>query len=113
MTNQEIEAQLQALTDLCCDALNGEALDLERTDQLTKSLLMSGFVHEENKPLQPELESRVREACREPAMHRGAEIKAVTDKVQSSLNKHVRWESKQPEGKSPAKGANISSATDA
>jgi len=113
MSNQEIEAQVQALAEECCTAIEGEAMNLERIDQLTKALLMSGFVQKDGQPLRAELEARVREKCREPAMHRGAEIKAVTDKVQDSLEKHVRWESKQPQDKSASKAANISSATDA
>lgn len=114
MSNQEIEAQLQALTEMCCESMEGDqALDVDRMDQLTKALLMSGYSHQPSQPLSAELEGRVREQCREPAIHRGAEIKGLTEKVEGSFQKHVRWESRQPKASGKSKAANISSATDA
>jgi len=115
-TNPEIEAQLESLTELCCDAIaSDQAISDNRVKELAKALLMSGFEQKEGAPLSVQLETRVRKSCKEPAMHRGAEVKAVTESVQKIYTDLVRWQSEQPStgNKSAPKPANISSATDA
>lgn len=112
-TNVELEAQLEALTEICCEALKGETdIDPKRVEQLAKALLKSGYERGDHKPLSAELEQRVRERCKEPAIHRGAEIKSITEAVQAEYDKAVRWQSEQPQSGDGAKSANISSATD-
>jgi hypothetical protein len=112
--NPQIEAHLNELTKLCCEAFSTEMSTLgERTEPLLKSLLMSGYQRHAKQPLRTELEARVRAACPEPAMHRGAEINGVTEQIQKKYEDLLRWESRQPEGRTKAKSANISSATDA
>ncbi len=113
-TNPEIEEQLDALAELCCETLKGDDSGLAlRADALMKSLLMSGYVRKTGPNITAELESRVKRRCPEPAMHRGGALSGVTQKLQQKFDKLVQWESERPEVQSPPKAANISSATDA
>ncbi len=113
-TNPEIEEQLEALAELCCQTLNGDDSGLEkRDDALLKSLLMSGYVRKVGKDITAEMESRVKKRCPEPGMHRGGALSGITQKLQQKLDKLVRWESEAPQESTPPKAANISSATDA
>ncbi|WP_413432970.1 hypothetical protein [Crateriforma spongiae] len=112
--NPEIDAQLNALSDLCCETLGTErTLDPDRVQRLTKALLMSGFVQKDSQPLSAEIESRARNRCLITAMHRGGELKAITESIQKAFNRQVTWESVQPSKDSGTRPANISSATDA
>jgi hypothetical protein len=113
-TNPEIEQQLNDLAELCCEALAAEQTTLEeRSKPLLKSLLMSGYVRKGGRNLQADVESRVKKQCAEPAMHRGGALSGLTKRLQDQLDELARWESKKPSESSPAKPANISSATDA
>jgi hypothetical protein len=112
--NPQIDAHLNTLADLCCKTLEGDASELEaRRDELLKSLLMSGYVRKSGKDLRADLEKRVKDRCREPSMHRGGALTGLSDRLQKRFEEVIRWHSEQPEGKSSAKAANISSATDA
>jgi hypothetical protein len=96
-TNPEIEAQLTALASLCCKRIaDGESVQEDRVKNLCKALLMSGFEQKSGPPLATQLEKRVRSDCKEPAIHRGAEINAVTNEIQRIYDDLVRWQSSQP-----------------
>jgi hypothetical protein len=115
-TNPEVEVQLDSLAKLCCDSIaSNQAFSDDQVKELSKALLMSGFERQDGAPLSVQLETRVRDFCKEPAMHRGAEIKAVTESVQETYKNVVRWQTEQPSFDNDAapKAANISSATDA
>lgn len=113
-TNVEIEAQLDALTDLCCDAVEGDRpMDEGRVEKLVRALLMSGFEQRGGKPLSARLEERVRERCGGRVVRHAAAIEGITQKVQHAYDHQVRWHSQQPGQGNQTKPANISSATDA
>ncbi|NNE01042.1 MAG: hypothetical protein HKN47_27310 [Pirellulaceae bacterium] len=116
-TNPQIDEQLQKLAELCCNALDANAdseIELsETTEQLLKSLLMSGYARKGDASLQADIEARVKDSCREPAMHRGGALSSLTEKLQKKFDDLVRWESRQPDEHTDPKAANISSATDA
>lgn len=95
----QIDAILDDLTTLCCQALTaGDILDQQRVDELVESLSQNGWKrHSENyPPLATVLEQRVRERCREPAMHRGAEVESLTQKVQRAYDNHSRYQASSP-----------------
>lgn len=113
-TNPQIEEQLSKLADIICQSLNGEQAAVpDESEALLKSLLMSGYARKEGTSLQSDIESRVKDKCRDPAMHRGGALSGITKQLQEKFNDLVRWESKQPEEREKPKAANISSATDA
>ncbi len=113
-TNSEIEEQLDSLAEICCQTLNGDPSDFaDRTDALLKSLMMSGYVRKAGPNITSELESRVKQRCPEPSIHRGGELSGISKVMQRKFDKLVQWESRQPKENTPPKAANISSATDA
>lgn len=110
----QVENQLDALADLCWQKLEGQESELaSRSEPLLKSLLMSGYVRQYGQNISAEIEKRVKKQYREQAMHRGGALSSITERLQKQFNHLVQWESKQPQDQSPAKAANISSATDA
>lgn len=111
--NPEIEEQLNKLADLCCESLDGQiSIINDQSEALLKSLVMSGFVRNANASLQAEIESRVKQKCAEPSIHRGGELTAMTQKLQEKLKKISTWDSNSPSEFTPSRPANISSATD-
>jgi hypothetical protein len=112
--NPEVERQLNALADLCCQALEGESESLaDRSEPLLRALLLSGFTRSAEAPLQVEVEKRIRDRCREPAIHRGGAISGLTRQLQSSFDELARWESKSPSETNPPQAANVGSAATA
>lgn len=118
--NPQIETTLDELAGLICRSLQGSDSDLDRRrDPLLKTLVMSGYIAQADQNLMQEIENRVKDQCREPAMHRGGTLSSMTRELGNRLEEIVRWESKTPtESKSPGdqsppKAANLSSATDA
>ncbi|EMI17421.1 hypothetical protein RMSM_05650 [Rhodopirellula maiorica SM1] len=116
-TNPQIDEQLNKLAELCCEQLEGNdpssTIDEASTKSLLKSLLMSGFSRKEGASLQVEIENRVKDRCRDTAMHRGGALSSISGQLQKQFEELARWESKQPSDDSKSKAANISSATDA
>ncbi len=113
-TNPEIEADLNELAKICCRSLAGESdAGMDRADNLLKSLLMSGYAGKKNRSFQVDLENRVKEQCRDCAMHRGGALSSMSEKLAKKFADLARWESRTPSDASPPKAANISSATDA
>ncbi|QDS92825.1 hypothetical protein FF011L_15740 [Roseimaritima multifibrata] len=113
-TNPEIEEQLSALAEICCETLKGDDTGLAgRSDALLKALLMSGYVRKHGKNITAELEARVKKRCPEPAMHRGGALSGITENLQQKLNKLAQWESELPQERTPPKAANISSTSKA
>ncbi len=113
--NPEIENHLDALAEICCDSLSGEkGVDDDRVKRVIESLVMSGYGRDHSEiSLQSEIESRVKDQCRDGAMHRGGALSAITKKMSEQLRETIRWQTRQPEDDAPPKAANISSATDA
>ncbi|MCS7469763.1 hypothetical protein NZK35_24185 [Stieleria sp. ICT_E10.1] len=116
-TNPQIEKQLDKLASICCTRLENAStdptLDDSSVEELLKSLLMSGYGRLADRKLQVDIESRVKDMCREPAMHRGGALTGITEQLQNKFDQLQDWESRQPDEKGEAKAANISSATDA
>ncbi len=107
--NPEIEASLEALAKICCDAMAGDSIaELERCDGLLKSLLMSGYDRAENRSLEVDLEKRVKDKCGETASHRGGELSSLTAELASKFADLARQQSRAPADQSPPKAANIS-----
>ncbi len=108
--NTEIKQQLSALADLCCQTLDGDHDQLdERAEPLLKSLLMSGYTRLEGASLRSDIETQVKDRCRDDSMHRGGALSAITDQLQQKFDDLARWESSQPDQADPPKAANISS----
>lgn len=113
-TNPEIEACLDELADLVCQTLTGESDELgERRDGLLRNLVMSGYQWKHREPLMVNIEYRVKAQCGEHAMHRGGALSSITIELGKRFESLARSESSVPSDESPAKAANISSATDA
>ncbi|QEF97615.1 hypothetical protein Mal15_16560 [Stieleria maiorica] len=116
-TNPQIEEQLDKLASICCEQLKGDSprtLPEDSTvDDLLRALLMSGYARRSDKTLQVDIEHRVKDLCRDPAMHRGGALSSMTEQLQSKFDELKSWESRQPDDKSPPKAANISSAGNA
>lgn len=119
-TNPQIEQTLDELADLICRSLQGQENDLVgRRDSLLKTLVMSGFVWKADQTVMQQVEHRVKDRCREPAMHRGGALSSMTSELETQFAEIARWESNTPDEakssaeESPPKAANISSATDA
>ncbi len=111
--NIELEAQFDELANICCEAIGAEGkLDEERVRALIESIVRCGFDQKERKPVSIEVEKRIKAKCREPSMHRGAEIQSLSEKIQAIYDDVARWQSQQPDDPTtPPKAANISSAT--
>ncbi|WDQ17276.1 hypothetical protein [Rhodopirellula sp. P2] len=112
--NPQMERALDELATLVCESLEGDGEQLvERQDGLLKTLVMSGHSWKSERTAMEEVERRVKEQCRECAMHRGGALAALTSKLGTKLQSLTRWESNSPAEDTAAKAANISSATDA
>ena len=112
--NPEIESQLDILTAVCCDQMgerSGE--DTDRVSAVLKSLLIGGFKRISEKPLGVCVEERVVDRCREPAIHRRAELNNILQTMQRDFDKMAQQQTEQPGRESGTRPANISSATDA
>lgn len=111
--NPQVESQLQILTEMCCNAIDGHSTQMaERADPILKSLLMSGYARTAKSNLQVELENRAKEKCRDRTLSRGGELSAVVKQLQDKFNKLALWESKQPETVIQPKSSSSSTATD-
>ncbi len=98
----QIEAILSDLTEICCGMLESEenAGD-ERVTALVQSLSTNGWERHsaDSAPLSTVLKNRVKEKCQEPAMHRGAMIDGIVDKIQRAYDDASRMRSSAPKGK--------------
>ncbi|TWT66594.1 hypothetical protein [Allorhodopirellula solitaria] len=100
----EIEATLSQLTDLCCDALQGDGeFNDEQAERLTVNLATNGWKQhsKEGPPLSTVLKDRVRTQCPEPAIHRGAAIDGVVAKVSRLYEQASRFDDHAPDNESP------------
>lgn len=103
-TTPEIEAILADLTELCCTALSADGeLDQSRVNELVESLSTNGWKrHSEGEPpLATVLKDRIKQQCKEPAMHRGAAIDGIIAKVQDAYEDASRMETSSPSEKTP------------
>lgn len=85
----EISAILDRLAEICCQALmRSETFDTEHVDALLESLSTNGWDrhNEGQQPLSKHLEERIQQHCAEPAVHRGAEIDALVQRVVQQYN---------------------------
>jgi hypothetical protein len=119
-SNPELESQLDALADLCCDALQGEtSLLIGRGEALLKSILMSGYVRKEGRTLAVEIETRVKDRCRDASFHRGGELASMAKHLQDRFDDLILWHARRPEEEkypreqSPPKAADYSASSDA
>ncbi len=112
-TNPQLESQLDALTDLCWDALeHHRSLSDDRTEHLLKALITCGYERSEHSGLAAELEKRVRARLRSKTLPHSDELGGMTKQLQTQYEKLAKWDSKTPSKYTPAQAANISSATD-
>jgi hypothetical protein len=112
--NPENEKHLDELAQMCAAELEGDTdLVIDRATPLLKALLMSGYARNAKMILQVELEERIKKLAPHMALNRGAAINGVTGRLQTHFNHLKQWESSAPQTDTPAKPANISSATDA
>lgn len=75
---------LEGLAQLCCECLRGDNnISRETAGVYLESLEQAGFRHDyQGPPLQKLVEDRVVEGCREPAIHRRAEVQGILKEVQ-------------------------------
>ncbi len=113
-TNPQLESQLEALTDLCWDALeHHQPLADDRTEQLLKALVMCGYERSEHRGLAAELDARVRDRLRSKTLPHSDQLAGITRQLQDRYEKLANWGAKTPLKHDPSKAANISSGTDA
>lgn len=114
--NPAIERQLDAIAQLCSEAIDGAfgPLDAEqfvdRSSRLLKALLLSGFGRSAGAPLQVELEQRIIQQSQKAGMHRRGALSGLTKRLQKQFNELARWESTQPATEDPPQAANVRSA---
>lgn len=109
--NPEIERQLDAIAELCGEAIEGESEQfVERSTRLLEALLLSGFARWAKAPLQVELEQRIIRQKQKSASHRRGAINGLCSQLQKKFNELVRWESNRPAAQDPPHAANVSSA---
>ncbi|MDZ4852740.1 MAG: hypothetical protein SGI77_25930 [Pirellulaceae bacterium] len=95
--NPEVEAQLTALAQLCCDTLNGVNHDLiDQSEPLLKALLMCGFNRNKVQTLMVEVEQRAKNICPLCTLHRGGELASLTSGLEQKFKILVQWESTSP-----------------
>lgn len=95
----ELEAVLDALTSLTCDAMQADGnLDPEQVDQLVRALSNNGWKRHEagREPLSVVLKQRARKACPEPAIHRGGGLDGIVGQIQKAYNNASRYEASAP-----------------
>jgi hypothetical protein len=100
----EINAILDDLTRLCCDALQpGGMLDHDRVRSLAANLSTNGWERHTTKfpPLSDLLKDRIKKSCLEPAMHRGAMIDGIVGEVQKLYADASRYQASAPKTKRP------------
>lgn len=98
-TTPQIEAILDELTELCCDSLDSNTVsDADRLDQLVLNLSTNGWErhNEGSPPLSVLLKERMKDRCREPAMHRGGELDGIVSKVQKAYDNAAQFRSSAP-----------------
>jgi hypothetical protein len=112
--NPELEAQLDALAEICCNVLKREEKDSsERAKPLIEALVKGGYARLSDINLQARLEKNVRDKCQEISIHRRGELSGITGQMQSTFDQLVTWQTQTPRTPDGTKPANISSATDA
>jgi hypothetical protein len=111
-SNPQIEASLDALATICCAAIDGSEnpAELERVDGLLKTLLMSGYARLDQRSLQVDLESRIKEKCTSVS-HRVGDLASLSARIASQFADLARQQSRTPDDLSRA--ANSSPATNA
>lgn len=111
--NPELDAQVDALADICCDVLKRHETDsTERTKPLIESLVKGGYDRLSDNNLQTRVEDRVREKCQEQSIHRRDELQGLTGQMQKTFDQLVKWQTQTPRPPEGTEPANISSATD-
>jgi len=95
----ELEAVLQSLVSLTCDAMKADGnLDPDQVDQLVRALSTNGWKRHESgrEPLSVVLKQRAREACPEPAIHRGGGLDGIVGQIQKAYNDASRYDASAP-----------------
>jgi hypothetical protein len=97
-SNPQIEASLNALATICCDAISGgdNRAELERVDGLLKTLLMSGYARMD-RSLEVDLENRVKGQCIKSVSHRGGELSSLSAKLARQFSNLARQQSQTPD----------------
>jgi len=112
--NPELEAQVDALAEICCNVLKREEQNSsERAQPLIEALVQGGYARISDINLQARLEKNVRERCQEVSIHRREELVGITGQMQTTFDQLVTWKTQTPRSPDGTKPANISSATDA
>jgi hypothetical protein len=98
----QINAILDDLTSLCCDAIeSGGTLNDERAQSLAANLSTNGWERHTTDlpPLSVILKDRIRESCPEPAIHRGAVIDGIVSEVEAFYTNAARFRASSPDNK--------------
>ncbi len=93
-TTPEVEAILDTLADLCCDAAAGssEALD-RRSSDLLKALVMNGFDRVNVGSFVSELQKRMTNACNEESKHHAEQRTSIIRRLKNEYQSLTRWTS--------------------
>jgi len=95
----QIEAILDKLAGHCCAVISQEeTYDADQVQKLVKSLSVNGWQRhaDSTSPLSVTLKKRIKDRCREPAMHRGGSIDGTVEKVQAAYNDAARYDASAP-----------------
>ncbi len=93
--NPELDRQIDALADHCCRVIKGEA-DSVSAHLLINALVVGGFARLSKERLQTRLEARALARCPETAIHRRAELSAITGDLQSTFEILVKQKTTNP-----------------
>jgi hypothetical protein len=97
ITNPQVDACLDALATICCDTVNRESdAGLERTDALLKSLLMSGYGRAGSRPLQVDLDARLKQKCAGGSPFKASEMSSMSGQLAMKFANLAQRESKTP-----------------
>jgi hypothetical protein len=111
--NPELDKQVDALAELCCDAIERNVTDSHsRADALIEALVRGGYARISDVNLQTRVEQMAVDKCRNKAIHRRGELTGITSGWQAKFNQLAQWQTQSPNTTSGTKPANISSATD-
>lgn len=93
-TTPEVNAILDTLADLCCDAAagNSEALD-RRSSDLLKALVINGFDRVNAGSFDSELQKRVASSCSEGSKHHAEQRTSIIRRLNDEYQSLTRWTS--------------------
>ena len=111
--NPELQKQVELLAAFCGKSLDGEEMDFDEvTRPIIEGLVLGGYQRWSDTPLAIRIEEIAVDQFEELAIHRRAQLRSYTQRLQEAFDERKRWYSQNPKEFQRGKTANISSATD-